>query len=360
MSKENVGIGEPSGIEIPGLDLTGLPSIDVKSPEELAAEKEAADKLAADKQKELDDKRPPAPPPTPPADNTGVEDEEDEEEGSLITDIAKKIGYEFEENETYEDTEDGLAEFVLALGKKQGNAELNQYLDSLPPVAGEFFDFLSMGGKPEDFFAKANPEIDYKKVDLTQPDIQKSIIRTMYRKLDYEDTDINGIIDDMILVDGMLEKQAKLAANRLQGIQEKERQQLILDQQEQQKTKQREVNDYWAEVQKTIQGAKVKGFEISKTEQKDLLEYMSKPVKNGLSQFSIDSQQLTIEDRILYAKMVKNKFNLDGFVKAKVTTQNATALREKIAGAGRKMKSAEDRSSGGGATLDIGLHNMGN
>lgn len=348
------GIHSPTGVEIPGLDLTGIPQ-PVETPVEGAP---AEEQLETPKKKE-ETPTPPAETPEPEAPKEDEGDEPEAEDGSLIVSIAERLGYEFEENETYQDNEEDLVNFVTKAISKQSSVQLNEYLDNLPPVAGEFFDFLSLGGKAEDFFKTFNPEVDYQKVDLTNTDVQKSVLRTLYRKMEFTDAEINETLEDFEF-NNSLEKQAKLAASKLQKTQEKEKQTLIETQKEAAKTEAKRIEEYWDSVKNTIVKGEVKGFVIPKSEQKEILDYMSKPVKQGFSQFSLDSQAQDMEERILYAFMMKNKFKLDKFVKTAAVTQQAKDLRTRIQGSGKTMKAggSGNQPTNSGA-LDIGLHNIG-
>lgn len=342
------GIGSPQGAEIPGLEITGLPPaietptggppppVDPPTPEPV-----------------VEPIVPPTPPETPPAPAENEPDDED----SMIASIADRVGYALEENEEYPETEEGLASFVQAAIKKQSDANLNAFLDSLPPVGAEFFDYLALGGDPEAFFKVNNPEIDYAKVDLTNADTQKSILRTFYRRMDYTDAEINDTLDELELNRG-LEKQAKLASGKLKVIQDKEKTDLITNQKAEAAATEKRITEYWESVDQTIAKGEAKGFKIPVSEQKSVLEYMSKPVEKGLSQFTIDNQQMDTETRILYAMLLKNKFDLSKFVASAAKTQNAQNLRDRIAGEGRKLKSGDNRSSVGAMNLDIGLHNI--
>jgi len=83
----------------------------------------------------------------------GIEEEEeqtnetDEVEEGFIKSIANKLGIELGEDEEFEDSEDGLIEFTQRAAEEFADAKLNGWLEALPPVASDFFDYLQMLGE---------------------------------------------------------------------------------------------------------------------------------------------------------------------------------------------------------------------
>jgi hypothetical protein len=269
--------------------------------------------------------------------------EEEPEDTGLITNIAAKLGYEFGEEETFEETEEGLTSFVQSAADRLSDAKLNGWLESLPPIASDFFDHLQMLGEDatEDnikkFFTAVNPEIDYKAIDLNNEDVQKAVVKTMYKKMGWDEADIKETIEDLEVA-GTLAKQAKIASAKLAATQESDRTTLMEEQRTKDAAKREGIQKYWNGVDQIIKSGKANGFTIPVTEQKAILDYMSKPTKSGLPQFQEELNSMTQEDRIQLAIAVKNKFNLQKFITAAAKTQVVNGLRDKLKGGATKLK----------------------
>lgn len=289
----------------------------------------------------------PAPPPTPPK---GKEGEEEQEENSLFETLAQQLGYEFDEDEQYEESEEGLTNFVQKVSDKIADQKLNGFLESLPPVASEFFDYLQMLGenatedKVKEFFTSVNRELDYKSVDLNSEDVQKSVLKTFFREAGMEDDEIKETLEDYEVA-GILKKQATIAASKLDKRQETKRQELLESERQADLKRKQELQEFWGNVEQTIKKGKVQNLSIPLAEQKSLLEYMSKPTKSGKSVMSEDLAKLTVEDRVALAVWLKNKGNLDKYVQAAARTQRVTTLRDKIKNTTQKFKGAGSNNS---------------
>ena len=241
------------------------------------------------------------------------------------------------------------------MSDKIADSKLNGWLESLPPVASDFFDYLQMLGeeatedKIKQFFTAVNPEVDYKSIDLTNEDAQKAVMRTFYKKSDFTEDEIKEALDDLEIA-GTLAKTAKVAAAKLAAKQESERAALVEQQKAADAQKKQDVQNYWNNVKKTIDGGKVHSFTLPVAEQKSTYEYMSKPNKSGLSQFQEDLNNMSVEDRIALAIAVRNKFNLQKYISKAATTQTVSTLRDKLKGVTPKMKGT---GSGGDVTDDV-------
>lgn len=295
----------------------------------------------------------PEPAPVDPVEPEPVDPVEDPViEATLFKAISEKLGYELSEDEEYEETEEGLTTFVQTYADKLADGKLNEWLGTLPPVASDFFDYLQMLGgeateeKIQDFFKSVKPEIDYKSIDLNNEDAQKAVMRTFYKKMDYNDEEIKEALEDLEIA-GTLAKQAKVASTKLSAVQERERLDLMKQTEATDLAKKEKIREYWNKVDATIKSGKVGNFNIPVTEQKAILEYMSKPTKAGIPQFQEELNAMSAEDRIQLAIAVKNKFNLSKYISAAVKTAQVSNLRERLAGNGTKLRGSNPVGSGG-------------
>jgi hypothetical protein len=285
-----------------------------------------------------------------------TETPEEPVESTLIASLAEKMGFELGEDDVYEETEDGLVSFMQTTADKLADSKLNGWLEALPPVASEFFDYIQMLGDDaseeqiKNFFSSVKPEIDYKSVDLNNEDAQKAIMRTFYKKMEYDDNEISEAIEDLEIA-GTLAKSAKVASTKLAAKQDSERAALLEQTRAADLAKKEKINQYWNTVDSTIKGGKVHNFNIPVTEQKATLEYMSKPTKSGVPQLQEDLNNMTVEDRIALAIAVRNKFDLNKYISTAVKTAQASTLRARLSGNNVKLKSGV--GSGGSASEEI-------
>ena len=281
------------------------------------------------------------------------EEEDDTDEGkdsgesNFIKSIADKLGIELGEDEEFEDSEDGLIQFTQRAAEEFADAKLNGWLEALPPVASNFFDYLQMLGedatedKVKSFFTTVNPEIDYKSVDLTNEDIQKSVMRTFYRKMDYSDDEIKEAIDDLEIA-GTLSKQAKTASTKLAAIQEKEMAGLLEEERQANIVKKQNTQRFFGNVKQVIDNGKVNNFSIPVSEKKAIFDYdVQGAFMKDLNEILKDPSK-----RVELAIAVKNKFNLNKYISAAAQTQKANGLRD-------KLKSGTSKLKGGNATNGV-------
>ena len=276
-----------------------------------------------------------------------TDEDKDSGESNFIKSIADKLCIELGEDEEFEDSEDGLIQFTQRAAEEFADAKLNGWLEALPPVASNFFDYLQMLGedatedKVKSFFTTVNPEIDYKSVDLTNEDIQKSVMRTFYRKMDYSDDEIKEAIDDLEIA-GTLSKQAKTASTKLAAIQEKEMAGLLEEERQANIVKKQNTQRFFGNVKQVIDNGKVNNFSIPVSEKKAIFDYdVQGAFMKDLNEILKDPSK-----RVELAIAVKNKFNLNKYISAAAQTQKANGLRD-------KLKSGTSKLKGGNATNGV-------
>ena len=293
--------------------------------------------------------------------NTEEEDEA-ETNDSLITALAKNFDYELAENEQYEETEEGLINFVNNLSTRVADDKLDSWFSGVHPKAVELFDLVhtisdlpreEQDAKLDSFFKGKVPEIDYTQIDLTNEDTQKAVVRSMLRKMDYTDEEIRESIEESEIA-GTLEKQATRAAGKLADIQKKEKVSMLAEEKAAKSERDEQMKGYWIGVRDAIQKGEVNGFQIPLTERKGVFDYMYS------GQLSQDVGEMTTEQRIQLAIAIKNKFDLSKYITQKAKTVVANNLRDKLKGATTKLKGAEDRSSTGGGGISFNLQDYDN
>jgi hypothetical protein len=275
----------------------------------------------------------------PDGDSKDPDEPTDEPTGEFVKSLAERFGLEIPEDMEFEDTEEGLEEFVQYASDEMADAKLNNWLGKLHPVAQEFFDYMTMLGeeateeKVQAFFGAVKPEIDYKSINLEDTEVQKSVMKTFFKKMDYSDEEIKDTIDEME-ISGTLKKQASIASKKLEASQEKERTKLLEQEREANKVKQQKINQFWGEVKTTVETGKVGNFNIPINERKALLDY------DTTGEFSKELNEILRDPkrRVELAIAVKNKFNLSKYIATAAATSKAASLKDKLKSSNGKLK----------------------
>lgn len=273
----------------------------------------------------------PEPTPEPTPDPTPEPEPDNTIEENFINSIAKKIGIELGEDEEYEDSEDGLVAFTQRAAEDIADSKLNSYFSSLPPIAGDFFDYLQMLGeeatedKIKSFFTTVNPEINYSEVDLENESVQKAVLKSFYKKNDYTDEEITKKLDKFEIA-GMLKEEAEDAANKLSKLQVKERETLLKQEKAEADARKEKTQKFFGNIKQVLESGKVNNFTVPVTEKKAIFDY---DVQGG---FMKDLNEILKDPtkRVELAIAVKNKFNLSKYVQQAAATQTANKLSAKI------------------------------
>jgi len=281
-----------------------------------------------------------------PVDKTSKEEESEEKEEeeviseeSVIAKIQQLTGYKLEKE--FEDTEEGLADYAVELGNVIADEKLNKFFEE-HPVAGEFFDYLAMGGDPEKYWSTKTPTLDYNNVDISKEDVQKSVLKTYFRELEYDEDEIKAKLEkyeDNL----MLEDEAKTALKKLQVMQKKHQDALIESQKREVEKRQKDVQLYWNNMNKLVDSGNIKGFQVNQKDAEALKVYMQKPVKDGKSQAQLDNEAMTMEDVALLQFLKMKDFKLDSYIKNVAATEKAKSLKDKLSKGSEKLKNANGR-----------------
>lgn len=276
-----------------------------------------------------------------PKTDTVVDEPEPEVEEGYIKSLAARQGIEIPEGMEFEDSEDGLAEYNEYVTDLKSDTKLNNYFASLPPVAGEFFDYLQMLGeeatedKIKAFFTTVNPEINYSEVDLDNETVQKAVLKSFYKKNDYTDEQITKKLDKFEIA-GILKDEAEEAAGLLSKLQAKERSALLEQEKINERTKKENTQKFFSTIKQTIESGKVNNFTIPVTERKAQFDYdVQGNFMNDLNEILRDPNK-----RLELAIAVKNKFNLGKFVVQAATTLKANTLSAKLKSSAATGKNA--------------------
>lgn len=280
------------------------------------------------------------------------EDEDEDEpadDDGLINALASKLGYEFGEDEQYEDSEEGLIQFIQKQQEIGAQEIVNQYFSSVHPKAGELFDLVNMvSDLPEDeqeqiieeFFKGKSPEIDFKSIDLKDENTQKSVLRTFYRQNGLNDDQISKKLDKFEIA-GLLEEEAEEAATLLAKYQEQEAAKILQQQKQEAAARRQQSERYYSNLKQTLDSGKVGNFTIPVNERKATFDYIAR----GEALNKLNELWATPEGRIQLSILLKNDFKLDKYINQAATTKTVSNLRNKLKAGSAKMKSSDPRST---------------
>jgi hypothetical protein len=270
-----------------------------------------------------------------------VEEEmSDEEASDIISDIAGTLGFEL--NGEYEETVEGLTDFVRDLSQQVAENQLEGLFEQYPEVQ-KHLDFLMAGGKSEEFMKAYNPQVDFAAVEIDQEDIssQRIILANYFQAKGHDNEFIDEMLDTLES-SGKLYSKSLVAKDELANAQEQQRQYILQQQQEEFQRQMEETNKFWEEIADTIEsGNEFAGVRIPDKEKARFFDYISEPVgPNGETQRDLDYGEADINVKLAIDYLMYNGFKLDDIIEKKARTKSAQSLRERIISNEDRVKSA--------------------
>lgn len=248
----------------------------------------------------------------------------------------------FDNEEEIEDTPDAL-EYAVS---NTIMAKINEYKESIPETGKLFLEYLEKGGDPSKFYQSLESSIDYKNIDLSNEDNQKTIVREYLKTQDFTPEEIEQEINDY--EDAlMLEKKAKMFTSKLEKINEKKTQELLAEQEayNQEVIKQRQ--DYIDNVRGTIQNSNsIAGLEISQAEKSEFEKYLLQADKEGLTKYQRDLNENPIQTQLELAYLKFKKYDFSRISK-QVKNQEVKNLRNFIKNSDKTVATSVQRPTGG-------------
>tara|TARA_R110001592_G_scaffold5517_3_gene30374 strand:- start:44619 stop:45785 length:1167 start_codon:yes stop_codon:yes gene_type:complete len=290
---------------------------------------------------------------------TTAETKQGEDEVSQLGVLAKHLReegvVEFDDEE-FEDSEEGLVNVV----KNQIKKGVDDYKEGLDPLAKQFLEYIEDGGDPQ-HFTKAYSTVDFSRITpenlKSRKELQKQLVAELMRKQGYEHGEILEEIQDLVSAN-VIAKRAARSLKKLQGIQNKDRADLLKQQKDANLKKEEEQSSFLSNLRNDIDGREnIAGFPISKKQKKAFYEYITKTDrKTGKTKLIADSEN----DKDSQLKMAWLYFNDFDFskVEKKARTKATSNLRASLERAGnvssRKLKS-KTRTKSSGDDLDFSL-----
>ena len=201
---------------------------------------------------------------------TTAETKQGEDEVSQLGVLAKHLReegvVEFDDEE-FEDSEEGLVNVV----KNQIKKGVDDYKEGLDPLAKQFLEYIEDGGDPQ-HFTKAYSTVDFSRITpenlKSRKELQKQLVAELMRKQGYEHGEILEEIQDLVSAN-VIAKRAARSLKKLQGIQNKDRADLLKQQKDANLKKEEEQSSFLSNLRNDIDGREnIAGFPISKKQKK--------------------------------------------------------------------------------------------
>jgi hypothetical protein len=237
----------------------------------------------------------------------------------------------------FEDSEDGLVQLGIALGKKFGEDQFQQFIESDPEFK-EFVEYKKTGGKLGDFIQKKTESWKAFKLDDGNEQQLLNVVTADLMAAGYSEERAKQTAE-MYKETKRLKEFGKEAYDRLVAAEDAEEKERIQTFKQQQENHTKMVTEHWNKVNETITKGDLEGISIPETDKKPFFEYLSVAVDDkGNSKKTIERSKLPL-GRLLQLDYLQYKgFNLNELVKLAVKTSNAKTLRQKVkdhnAGAG--------------------------
>lgn len=377
LSPEDIDMGAMYGSEGVEEDTEGLhevPADDSTSEDETSQEEETPDEDDTQDDEDLEDQTE-----EESSEDEDVEDQTDEEEESdedeeeeeeeevrVIDAIAEAEGYEDIETEDLTDDLDGIRELTDRISERKAQSHLES-VSEVDPELGEALRFIQAGGSLQEFADTYYNTTDYSSIDVEEASDQqkRDLVRDKLENVDnteYSEEEINEILNDYEET-GLLDKWAKRAKDKLSKIQEKRKNELVDQQEQQLEDRKEEIQNYWQEVQETVEESnQFAGIQIPESEKKDFFEFISEPVnEQGMSQRDMVIQEAPLEVSLAIDYMLYKDFNLSDIIERHAATKKAedvesslSKIRKQINGKTESTSESESNEGGAGEEIDLG------
>lgn len=203
---------------------------------------------------------------------------------ALFDAIGESFGWDLSEIE--EDsrpvTVDGLTDYIRQVVDQNSVPE---YADERIQALDEY---VKSGGRFEDFYAAQQQQVNLDNIDLENENNQRTVIRDLLKVSGYTEDQINNKIDRYESAD-MLEEEAEDALSRLKVIKQQETERLQQQQEAAMQRQQEETKAFFNDVYSNINNlTNIRGISVPKEDRKQLLDYIFKQDKDGLTQYQKD------------------------------------------------------------------------
>ena len=274
----------------------------------------------------------------------------------VIANFLKEEGIvDFEEDE-FEDSEEGFQTLIQNEIKKG----IEKYKTDLDPLAQEFIEYVDKGGDPQ-HFVKATSDVDFSKIDVKMIDgkenLQKQLVAELMRREGFDQDEISSDIQDFV-DGGLIAKRATRALSKLKGLQTKDRQNLLREQEDKSNKEKEDHQTFLTSLKEDIETREeIAGFDINNKAKKDFYNYITEvDRKTGKTRLVSDSEA-DKDSQLKMAWLYYNKFNFSKIEK-KARTKATSSLKanlERASNISTKKLKSKTRTHAAGTEVDFSL-----
>lgn len=263
-----------------------------------------------------------------------------EEAGSMFATLGQKLGYEIEGD--FSEDYDGLADYTNAVGQQIANEQLEKIFAAMPDVQ-EYFNYRANNGDPIKYFEAQRAELDYTNMDINDNvAVQKRVVMDALTQQGFANEDVTRMVESYEDA-GILKDNASIYLQQLQRNQSSSKERLLVQQQEEAAEQRQQAEQYWNNVQQTIQNGNLKGMSIPTRQRGKFYEWMTNPIDDkGATQRDIDRQNIDQETALAVEYLLYQGFDLKKLASNAASTQKVSSLKSKLTAspsAGSRMKS---------------------
>lgn len=253
-----------------------------------------------------------------------VEINENEQESvkGFFDAFAETLGWEVSDDEKPNSVEE-LVDYVKQVVEE----------NSKPQFASEDIaainEYVSNGGKVEDYLSLVNEVSDYTNLDITDENNQKRVLKDYLATTGLSETQISRKISKYEDA-GLLEDEAEEALEYMQDLKAKEKEQLLADQEKYATQQKEEQQKFYNSVLSEIENLNdVRGIPVSKEDRNNLKNYLFKVESDGKTKYQKDYSK-SVRNLIESAYFTQKGDALINSAKKTGETSAVKALKERL------------------------------
>lgn len=244
--------------------------------------------------------------------------------------LHQELGYEFKDEKgnikSYSDDKEGLKQLAVDIAKFEADKFQQSFINQ-NPVLIEVAKHLALGKDLSTF----NQQVDYSKVDKANLSEEAKL---NYIRKSFEDRGFSKErIDDNMrrIKDGNeIDKELDYALVDLQKSQTDAAAKRDAEYQAMVEAEEQRAEAYWDEVENVVKSGSLNNFNIPEPEKQAFFDYLSKPVKDGKSQATLDAEARSIKDELTLRFLGYKKFDLSKYISNAAKSQKANGLMDLI------------------------------
>lgn len=271
-----------------------------------------------------------------------TEDTEEDDGPSVIDTLRKKLGYEVEGD--FKDDYDGVASFTQTVAQEIAKEQLDTVFTQYPDVE-QYLQYRYNGGDPKQYFQAQSPDVDFTQLQLAEDDLaaQRMVVEQHMAMQGYTPEEVQESVQEYIEA-GILHKHAQRGLTKLQTAQKHRAEQVVQEQQQRAEQHRQQVEQQWTSIQSTIEGGRLKNFEVPASDRTKFYKWMSEAVDNqGRTQRSIDRAEMDLETQLAMEYLAWKNFDLNKLVTNTSRTKEAQNLKARL----KQTQTASKRMKGG-------------